>query len=133
MYYVVLCCTRGIPNLDIYHNLDIYLGLDVYSYSIFHDSVKFSCVVHLMGPSSFCFCGSALQSRFKTAAAAAPIPTQLGEIIFEVVLLFQEIYILIPHSHSFYYPGHHYCNFLRMYTQGRDFCISRGPLTVPLT
>ena len=47
-----------------------------------------------MGPSSFCFCGSALQSCFKTAAAAAPIPTQLGEIFFEVVPYFQEMFIL---------------------------------------
>jgi hypothetical protein len=38
----------------------------------------------------------------------------------------------VPHLRSFHYLGSHYCNFWLMYTQVGDFCVNRGPSTVPL-
>ena len=39
----------------------------------------------------------------------------------------------VPHIRGFHYRGSHYCNFWLMYVQVGDFCVSRGPPTVPLT
>ena len=47
---------------------------------------------------------------------------------------FMKIWILgVPQLHSFYYRGSHYREFCLIYAQVGDFCISRGPSTVPLT
>ena len=37
-----------------------------------------------------------------------------------------------PHLHGFHYRGTHYRGFWLMYAQVEDFCVSRGPPTVPL-
>ena len=39
----------------------------------------------------------------------------------------------VPHLRGFHYCGSHYRDFWLMYAQVGDFCVSRGPPTVPLT
>ena len=39
----------------------------------------------------------------------------------------------VTHSRGFHYHGSHCHNFWLMYLQGGDFCVTRGPPTVPLT